>query len=148
MADDSAAREVIVEGPSSGFRQDVYAGPHITVADEPTSFGGTDAGFTPYDLVLAGLGACTSMTISMYARRKGWPLEAVRVRLRHSKIHAVDCADCETRAGKLDQIDREIELTGALDQAQRDRLLEIADKCPVHRTLTSEIRIATRLRAP
>jgi putative redox protein len=145
MADESAAREVIVEGPASGFRQEVYVGPHITVADEPASLGGTDAGLTPYDLVLAGLGACTSMTISMYARRKGWPLEAVRVRLRHSKIHAADCADCETRAGKLDQIEREIELTGELDEAQRDRLLEIANRCPVHRTLTSEIVISTRL---
>jgi len=136
---------VIVMGGATGFAQDIEAGRHRLVADEPVESGGTDTGPSPYDLLLAALGACTSMTVSMYARRKQWPLEAVRVRLQHAKIHAQDCAECETKEGMLDRIEREITLTGPLDAAQRGRLLEIANRCPVHRTLVSEIDIRTRL---
>jgi putative redox protein len=138
-------REVVVRGSAQAFVQEVEAGGHRLVADEPAAVGGTDRGPTPYDLLLAALGSCTSMTIGMYARRKGLPLESVSVRLRHSKIHAADCADCETREGLLDQIERDLELVGDLDDEQRARLLEIADKCPVHRTLSSRIAIRTRL---
>ena len=106
---------------------------------------GQDSGPGPYDFVLAGLGACTSMTMRMYADRKSLPLDRVTVTLRHSKIHAEDCAECETKEGMLDQIDRVISIEGALDADQRKRLMEIADKCPVHRTLTSEIRIVTKV---
>src|SRR5262249_28043434 len=99
----------------------------------------------PYDLLIAALGSCTSMTISLYARRKQWPLQSVRVRLRHGKIHAQDCADCETKQGKIDRIEREIELIGNLDAEQRAQLMKIAEMCPVHRTLTSEVKIESRL---
>jgi putative redox protein len=141
----SDARTVTVHGSAAGFAQEIVVGRHRLRADEPASQGGTDTGPDPYDFLLAALGSCTSMTVAMYARRKGWPLEAVTVRLRHSRIYAVDCAECETREGLLDQIDRELELTGVLSDEQRARLLEMADKCPVHRTLTSEIHIRTRL---
>ena len=113
------------------------------MADEPIAAGGDDTGPGPYDFVLAGLGACTSMTMRMYADRKSLPLERVTVTLKHSKIHAEDCAECETKVGMLDQIERVISIEGALDAEQRKKLMEIADKCPVHRTLTSEIRIVT-----
>jgi uncharacterized OsmC-like protein len=135
---------VVVGGSADGFAQEIVAGPHRLTSDEPLSDGGTDTGPSPYDLLLAALGSCTSMTMAMYARRKGWPLERVAVELRHSKIHAEDCADCETRQGMLDRIDRDIRLVGPLSAEQRGKLLEIADKCPVHRTLTSEIKIRTR----
>ena len=141
------ARTVTVHGSAAGFAQEISVGRHRLTGDEPISDGGTDTGPTPYDLLLAALGACTSMTLALYARRKQWPLEAVTVRLRHSKIHAADCADCETTEGLLDHIDRDVELSGALSEEQRARLLEIAEKCPVHRTLTSEIHIQTRLTA-
>jgi putative redox protein len=124
--------------------QEIAVGRHRLAADEPVADGGTGTGPNPYDLLLAALGSCTSMTIGMYARRKQWPLESVRVRLRHSKIHAEDCENCETKVGKIDQIERDVELVGALDEDQRARLLDIANKCPVHRTLTSEIAIRTR----
>jgi putative redox protein len=114
-------------------------------ADEPVTAGGTDTGLSPYDFLLAGLGACTSMTIRLYADLKQLPLDKVTVRLKHDKIHAQDCAECETKEGKIDRIDREIELAGSLDDAQRAKLLEMANKCPVHRTLHSEIWIPTRL---
>ena len=137
--------EVVVHGSAKGFAQQVTIGGHRLTVDEPAAVGGTDTGPGPYDLLLAALGSCTSMTVGLYARRKQWPLEAVRVRLRHAKVHAADCEDCETKAGLLDRIERDIELVGLLDAEQRARLLEIADKCPVHRTLTSEIKIRTRL---
>jgi putative redox protein len=136
---------VIVSGSAAGFAQEITVGPHRLSGDEPTAVGGTDTGPNPYDLLLAALGSCTSMTVAMYARRKQWPLQTVTVRLRHSKIHAADCESCETKEGLLDHIEREVELRGALGEEQRARLLEIANKCPVHRTLTSEIHIQTRL---
>ena len=136
----------VSEADPGGFLQDVMAGPrHHVLADEPAAYGGTDRGLTPYQLVAAGLGACTSMTIRMYARRKEWPLEHVSVDVFHDKIHAADCDHCETRTGKLDQFRRRIRLEGELTGEQRARLLEIADKCPVHRTLESEIEIVTEL---
>jgi uncharacterized OsmC-like protein/alpha/beta superfamily hydrolase len=127
------------------FTQTISVGPHRARADEPAAAGGDDSGFTPYDFLLAGLGACTSMTLRLYANQKNWPLEHVSVRLRHDKIHAQDCADCETREGRIDRIEREVDISGDLDDAQRARLLEIADKCPVHRTLHSEVSVKTRL---
>jgi putative redox protein len=136
---------VIVRGDATGFTQEVESGRHRLVADEPVAAGGTDAGPSPYELLLAALGACTSMTLSMYARRKQWPLERVAVHLQHARIHAEDCAECETKEGMLDRIEREISLTGPLSDGQRARLLEIANRCPVHRTLVSEIDIRTRL---
>ena len=136
---------VIVRGDATGLAQEIETGRHRLVADEPVEAGGTDTGPSPYELLLAALGACTSMTLSMYARRKHWPLERVTVRLRHDKIHAKDCAECETREGMLDRIEREISLAGPLDAEQRERLLAIANRCPVHRTLVSEVDIRTRL---
>jgi len=137
-------RSVVVRGSAAGFAQEIHAGRHRIHADEPLSAGGTDTGASPYDLLLAALGACTSMTVGMYARRKAWPLQEVTVYLRHSKIHATDCADCETREGMLDRIERDIHFDGSLSDEQRSKLIEIANKCPVHRTLTSEINIQTR----
>jgi putative redox protein len=134
----------VTEADSGAYTQQITAGRHRLVADEPQPVG-ADAGPTPYDLLLAALGACTSMTVRMYANRKGWPLERVRVTLRHSRIHARDCADCETTSGWIDHIDRDVELTGDLDDTQRQRLLHIAERCPVHQTLTSEVHIATSL---
>jgi putative redox protein len=136
---------VIVRGAATGFAQEIIAGPHQLVSDEPASAGGTDTGPTPYDLLLSALGSCTSMTIALYARRKRWALQRVTVRLRHSRVHAQDCADCETRPALLTLIERDIELEGGLDQEQRARLLAIANRCPVHLTLTSQMEIRTRL---
>jgi len=135
---------VVVRGSSAGFAQEILAGQHRMASDEPVSVGGTDTGPSPYDLLLAALGACTSITLGMYARRKGWPLEEVTVHLRHSRIHASNCAECETKEGMLDRIERDIHFAGSLTKEQRSKLLEIANKCPVHRTLTSEIVITTR----
>jgi len=137
--------QVTVVGGPSGFANEVYARRHMLRADEPESHGGTDSGPTPYDLLLAALGTCTSMTLRMYADRKEWPLEGVRVSLDHSKIHAEDCADCMTEKGRIDRIDRVIQVLGDLDEEQRRRLLEIADRCPVHRTLEGEIEIRSEL---
>jgi len=135
---------VVQETRKSKFNQIVTVGPHHLVADEPIAAGGEDAGPGPYDFLLAGLGACTSMTMRLYADRKSLPLDRVTVTLKHSKIYAKDCEECETRDGMLDQIERDIAMDGALDAEQRKKLMEIADKCPVHRTLTSEIRIVTK----
>jgi uncharacterized OsmC-like protein/alpha-beta hydrolase superfamily lysophospholipase len=142
-ASDAPRHVVVRETRNSKFQQTVTAGPHHLLADEPVAAGGEDTGPGPYDFVLAGLGACTSMTVRMYADRKSLPLERITVTLKHSKIYAEDCAECETKAGMLDQIERIIAIEGALDAAQRAKLMEIADKCPVHRTLTSEIHIVT-----
>ncbi|MFC6286846.1 alpha/beta fold hydrolase [Nocardioides sp. GCM10027113] len=132
----------VAENGRGPYGQDVTVGKHALLADEPAPVG-HDSGPSPYDLVLAGLGACTSMTLRMYADRKGWPLERVSVALRHSRIHAEDCETCETKSGRLDRIDRVVEITGALDHEQRERLLEIADRCPVHRTLHAEVDVRT-----
>ncbi|HVT57513.1 MAG TPA: OsmC family protein [Thermoanaerobaculia bacterium] len=137
--------QVEVVGTGPGLAQEIRAGRHHLRADEPVAAGGTDLGPNPYDLLLAALGACTSITLHLYAARKKMPLVGVRVRLRHSRIHAEDCATCETKQGMLDHIDLEIELTGPLTAEQRARLLEIAGHCPVHRTLDSEIDIQSRL---
>lgn len=139
------SRDVVVTSDDAGFLQNVSIGPHRFLADEPVEVGGRDAAPNPYELLLAALGACTAMTVRMYASRKQWPLEAVRVRLMHGKIHAEDCLDCETKQGLVDRIKGEISLGGNLTDEQRQRLLEIANNCPVHRTLTSEITIETRL---
>jgi putative redox protein len=144
----AAPGEVVVAETGEGkFQQAVAAGPHRLLADEPVAAGGDDTGPSPYDLLLAALGTCTAMTLRLYADQKKLPLERVSVRLRHAKVHAQDCADCETREGKIDRIDRDITLAGPLDAVQRAKLLEIADKCPVHRTLHSEVWVTTRLAA-
>lgn len=134
---------LVRESGEGKFQQEIVSGTHRFIADEPASFGGLDTGPGPYDLLLAALGACTSMTVRLYAEHKNLPLERVSVRLSRSKIHAVDCEKCETKEGMLDRIERSITFEGPLDADQRKRLLEIADKCPVHRTLTSEIDIRT-----
>jgi putative redox protein len=139
---------VVVAGTGTGrFQQRVTAGRHRFLADEPEGVG-DDTGPTPYDLLLAGLGTCTSMTLRMYADRKGWPLEHVEVRLAHDRIHADDCADLESSSGLIETIGRTIELHGPLTEEQRNSLLAVADRCPVHRTLTADIHIRTRLLAP
>lgn len=140
--DPAEGRVVVAETGTGAFAQQVMIGRHRLTADEPAPIG-TDTGPSPYDFLLAGLGACTSMTVRMYAERKKWPLEKVTVSLRHSRIHAQDCADCETETGQVDRIERVIRFDGDLDDDQRQRLREIADKCPVHRTLHSEIVIDT-----
>ncbi|MGB9428451.1 MAG: alpha/beta fold hydrolase [Gammaproteobacteria bacterium] len=145
-ASPAAEGEVVVRINQDHYRTEVYAGEHLLVADEPVNVGGTDTGPSPYGLLTSALGACTAITLRMYADRKQWPLEAVSVRLTHDKIHAQDCAECETKVGKIDQFKREIELTGALSAEQKQRLLEIADRCPVHQTLESEVVIKTRLK--
>jgi putative redox protein len=135
---------VLVRETGNGkFQQEILSGPHRFLADEPVKVGGQDSGPGPYDLLLAGLGACTSMTMRLYAENKKLPLDRVSVRLTHNKIHAEDCLNCETKVGMLDRIDRNITLEGALSAEERKRLMEIADKCPVHRTLKSEIDIRT-----
>jgi uncharacterized OsmC-like protein len=141
----ASAPDVVVRGSADGYAQSIRAGLHELASDEPLDQGGSDTGPSPYELIAAALGACTSMTLGMYARHKQWPLDAVSIRIRHSRIHASDCADCETKEEKLDRIDREIQLTGNLTDEQRAKLLEMADKCPVHRTLTTGMQIHTRL---
>src|SRR5918992_2674604 len=123
----------------TGLRTDVRANGYALVADEPIGMGGTDSGPTPYDYLLAALGACTAMTVRMYADHKKWPLESVAVRLQHQKVYRRDCEECEIKDRKIDHIGLELELSGALEVSQRRRLLEIAERCPVHRTLESKV---------
>ena len=141
---EDAEGAVVVETGPSGYATQVHAGHHHLSADEPVSVGGTDTGPSPYDLLMAALGACTTITLRMYANRKEWPLEGVRATLRHQKVHAKDCEECESETGYIDRIDRELEFLGPLDEDQRRRLLDIADKCPVHKTLHSEVVVDTR----
>ena len=136
----------VVVSSESGLTQQILSRGHRWSSDEPAPFG-ADSGPSPYELLLSSLGACTSMTLRLYAQRKGWDLQHIIVRLQHSRMHAEDCRDCETKQGSLDRIDREIELTGDLNETQKQRLLEIAEHCPVHRTLVSEINIRTSLAA-
>jgi len=145
MSDPLPPGIVLVEGADGPFGETVRTGPHLLRADEPVEAGGNDSGPGPYAYLLAALGTCTAMTVRLYARQKKWPLADVKVRLSHDRIHAADCAECETREGRIDRIEKVIELTGSLDDQQRQRLLQIAERCPVHRTLVSEIRIESRL---
>ncbi len=138
---------VTVHTPATGFRTGVAVRQHTLVADEPEAAGGTDQGPTPYDLLGAALGTCTAMTLRMYADGKGWPLEGVTVHVEHDRLHAADCATCETEDGKIDRLRRTLTLDGPLGDEQRARLVEIADRCPVHRTLEGEIVIETGLAA-
>lgn len=138
--------DVVVHGTAHDFRQRIVAGRHELRGDEPVDYGGADEGPGPYDYLLIALGTCTSMTIGLYARRKNIPLETIAVSLHHSRIHAKDCEDCETKAGMIDRIDLAIEMTGQLTSEQRADLIRIAGKCPVHRTLKSEIDIQLRSR--
>lgn len=151
-----AQPDFVVDAPESvtvvrieeGFRTDILSNGFPLVADEPISVGGTNTGPNPYDYLLTALGSCTAMTLRMYADRKKWPLESVTVRLTHRKLHARDCADCESEAGYVDHVHREIALEGRLDAEQRQRLLEIADRCPVHKTLHGEVVVRSRLVDP
>lgn len=138
-------RDVNVREGQLRYLQEISIGPHLIRADEPADAGGNDAGPNPYELLLAALGACPSMTVRMYAQRKQWPLEKVHVHLSHAKIHARDCAECDAELRLVDQIEMEVSLIGDLSADQRQRLMEIANKCPVHRTLTSQIQIRSRL---
>jgi uncharacterized OsmC-like protein/alpha/beta superfamily hydrolase len=142
----AAPGEVLVTETGAGkYQQQVVAGPHQLLADEPVDVGGNDTGPSPYGLLLAGVGACTNMTLRMYAEYKGLALDPLSVRLTHAKVPADQCEDCQTRTGKVDLIECEISVRGELDDAQRQRLLQIAEKCPVHRTLHSEVVVRTRL---
>ena len=136
---------IVMDSPEGRYAEDIFTGGHVLRADEPTSVGGADTGPTPHDMLLAALGACTAMTLRMYAERKQWPLAAVSVRLHQDHIHAEDCKTCESKGGMVERITREITIEGPLDDAQKARLLEIANKCPVHRTLVSEIVVESRL---
>lgn len=143
-----STKQVVVRTGPEGFVTEVKAGNHHLLADEPESVGGTDLGPTPYDLLAAALGTCTSMTLRMYADRKKWPLENIIVHVEHEKVHAEECMDCETegKTGKIDVLRRELELEGPLDEKQLKRLLQIADMCPVHRTLHNDIQVKTILK--
>jgi putative redox protein len=137
---------VLVESASPEFLENVSVGRHRLQADEPLSAGGQDAAPSPYELLLAALGTCKAITARMYAKRKGWPLQGVQVKLSHTKVHAEDCADCERTNSLMDQIEVEIKFQGELSAEQRQVLLAITEKCPVHRTLTSDLQIRTRVR--
>ncbi len=145
MQETKATFVEVEEALTGRFINSLRAGRHTLTADEPPAAGGSDAGPGPYEYLLMALGACTSITLRMYAELKKLPLERVRVRLSHRKVHAADCADCATKEGKVDEIVREIVLEGELTDEQRARLLDIANRCPVHRTLTSEIKVRSRL---
>lgn len=134
---------VIRNTPAGGFRTEVRAGGHVLVADEPAGVGGTDQGPTPYDFLLGSLGACTAMTLRMYAGRKGWPLEDVTVRMRQGHSYAEDCANCATQSTAIPRIEREIELQGPLTDEQRERLMNIAERCPVGQTMAAGIKVVT-----
>ena len=138
---DKKTPDIVVRGAAASFRQEIISGKHHLLADEPASAGGSDTGPDPYEYLLAALGVCTSMTVGLYARRKQLPLENITVSLRHSRIYAKDCAECVTKEGLLDRINVEIELTGPLTEKERAALMDVAAKCPVHRTLKSEINI-------
>lgn len=142
----AADNRVTARTGEEGFRTEISANGFRLVADEPVNYGGTNEGPSPYEFLMSALGACTTMTVQMYARRKGWPLGEALVRLSHHKIHAEDCRDCESQDRRIDKFTRELELVGHLDQDQRLKLLEIAEKCPVHRTLTGDIRVDTTLK--
>lgn len=139
------SRRIYVATTRSPYVEEIRVGGHRLLADEPSEAGGTDAGPGPYEFLLAALGTCTCITVRMYAERKHWPLEAVQVALTHAKVHSEDCVACETQVRSIDQIEMEIGFSGDLSRDQRQRLLDIAGKCPVHRTLTSQVRINTRV---
>lgn len=139
--ENAPAPDVVVRGNAREFLQEIVTGKHHLRADEPVNYGGKDAAPGPYEYLLTALGVCTSMTIGLYARRKEMPLENITVSLRHSRIHAKDCEECDTKQGMLDRIDLEIKLTGSLTADQHATLMAVAAKCPVHRTLKSEIDI-------
>jgi putative redox protein len=141
---DKEAPHIVVRGGAKNFQQEVTAREHHFIADEPANAGGGDAGPDPYDYLLASLGVCTSMTVGFYARRNKWPLENVTVALSHSRVHARDCEECDTKDGMVDRIDVEVKLEGSLTSEQQAKLMDVAAKCPVHRTLTSEINIRLR----
>jgi putative redox protein len=136
---------VVTETGEGPFTQELFDGRHRLLADEPAAAGGNDLGPGPYELLLMALGACTSMTVRLYAKRRQWPLQRIAVRLRHEKTYIEDCENCDTQPAMLDHIVREIELAGMLTEEQTIKLMEIADKCPVHRTLTHEIKITSKL---
>ncbi len=141
------ARSVYVNSGPIRYIRNISVGPHLFQSDEPSDYGGNDAGPNPYELLLAALGACTSITVRMYAERKQWPLQEVHVAPSYARVHAEDCAECDTKNVIVDQIELGISFTGDLSEDQRRRLLEIANKCPVHRTLASQVQIHTRLLA-
>ena len=141
----AASGEVVARTGVGGFATEVRAGKHAFLADEPVSVGGTDKGPTPYDLLAAALATCTTMTLRMYAAHKKLDLESATVRVSHGRVHADDCVDCEQQDGQIHEFSRELLLEGDLTEAQRARMLEIADRCPVHKTLHSEIKVRTRL---
>ena len=138
-------RNVAVDSTPGKYLQEISVGAHVIEADEPRDLGGNDAGPNPYELLLGALGACTSITVRMYAERKQWPLERLRIGLSYARVHTEDCAKCETEARMIDQIEMEISFVGDLSDEQRGRLMEIANKCPVHRTLTSRVQIRSRM---
>ena len=145
LPEDLAEGEVVVEGKTTGFLQHIRTRDLTFASDEPLDKGGTNVAPNPYELLLAGLGACTSMTLKLYAGRKKWPLDSVRVTLAHGRVHAEDCEDCEKDTGMIDVIDKKLDLEGDLSEEQRERLLHIAGRCPVHRTLLNEIKIRSEL---